>query len=198
MSTSFFASSFSSLGVFCIIIDALDRQKMEALLSAMSSISRGGLFPCMPYVAYAYMKNIDFRRHVPEQGEIVIEAQQWVIPVLSRADFYTVPKDFISAAFEFLGSLPECRVSVQSLRSTPTATEIQRVMAPDRHAAFLMKLQAWLASGRTTVAYNDLSAWDRVSESTAFWKDPDFCQQEMYFADDSESANTVHPGIANA
>ena len=196
MSTNFFASSFSSLGVFCIIIDALDRQNMEALLSAMSSISRGGLFPCMPYVAYAYIKKMDFQRHVPQQGEIIIEAQQWVIPVFSSADFYTVPKDFISAAFEFLGSLPECRVSVQSLRSTPTATEIQRVMAPDRHAAFLQRLHGWLATGRTTVAYNDLASWNRMALSTPFWNDPDFCQQEFYFGEDN--VNMVHPGITNA
>ena len=182
--------------MFCIIIDALDRQKMEALLSGMSSIARDGTFPCMPYVAYAYIKNMDFTRHVPQQGEIIIEAQQWVIPVFSSADFYSVPKDFIASAFEFLGSIPECRQSVQSLRATPTMTEIQRFMAPDKHAVFLMRFQAWLASGRTTVAYNDLAAWDRIALSTPFWKDPDFCQHEMYFGENG--VNMVHPGITNA
>ena len=169
---------------------------MEALLSAMSAISRDGIFPCMPYVAYAYMKNIDFRRHVPQQGETVIEAQQWVLPAFSVADFYTVPKDFISAAFEFLGSLPQCRQSVQSLRSAPTTMEIQRSMAPDRHAAFLIRLQGWLASGRTTVAFNELSRWDRIGLSVPFWQDPEFCQQEMRFVDNN--TNLVHPGITNA
>ena len=169
---------------------------MEALVSAMSSISRDGIFPCMPYVAYACMKKIDFRRHEPQQGEIVIDSQQWVLPIFSVADFYNVPKDFIAAAFEFLGSLPQCRQSVLSLRSAPSTTEIQRSMAPDRRAVFLIRLQAWLASGRTTVAYNELSEWDRMALSVPFWKDSDFCQLEMRFVDDN--TNMVHPGITNA
>ena len=156
---------------------------MEALLSAMSGLAVDGAFPCMPYVAYASMKHIDFVRHVPEQGEVVIESQSWVLPDFTLADFYTVPKDFLAAAFVFLGSIPQCKQSVLSLQSVPSTTDLQRSMAPDRHAVFLTKLAAWLASGRSTVRYTDLSQWDRMALSVPFWKDPDFCQQEMDFVD---------------
>ena len=119
---------------------------MEALLSAMSGLAVDGAFPCMPYVAYASMRNMDFRRHVPEQGEVVIESQSWVLPDFTLADFYTVPKDFCAAAFVFLGSIPQCKQSVLSLQSVPSTTDLQRSMAPDRHTAFLTKLAAWLAT----------------------------------------------------
>ena len=173
---------------------------MEALLSAMSGLATEGAFPCMPYVAYASMKHIDFRRHVPEQGEVVIESQSWVLPDFSLADFYTVPKDFCAAAFVFLGSIPQCKQSVLSLQSVPSTTDLQRSMAPDRHAAFLTKLAAWLAAGRSTVKYTDLAQWDRMALSVPFWKDPDFCQQEMAFMDSGSStgSNTAPMGIINA
>ena len=158
---------------------------MEALLSAMSSLSREGPFPCMPFVAYATMRNMDFLKHEPAQGEVIIEAQKWVLPDFSMFDFYQVPKDFLTAAFVFLGSIPECKLSVQSLRSAPTTMELQRSMAPDRHTQFLLRLQGWLAAGRTTVRHTDLSQWDRMALSVPFWKDPDFCQQEMHFQTDN-------------
>ena len=169
---------------------------MEALLSAMSTIVKEGNFPCMPYVAYAYMRNMDFRKHVPEQGEIVLEEQPWVLPDFSLADFYIVPKDFLTAAFAFLGSIPQCKQSVQSLQSAPSTMDLQRSMAPDRHSAFLIRLQSWLAMGRTTLNYTDLAQWDRMALSVPFWKDADFCKQEMHFAD--ENTNMVCLGIISA
>ena len=178
---------------------------MEALLVAMSGLAVDGSFPCMPYVAYASMRNMDFRRHVPEQGEVVIESQSWVLPDFTLADFYTVPKDFLAAAFVFLGSIPQCKQSVLSLQSVPSTSDLQRSMAPDRHSAFLTKLAAWLATGRSTVRYTDLSQWDRMALSVPFWKDPDFCQQEMAFMDSGSKngsnmtdANMVPMGIINA
>ena len=161
---------------------------MEALLSAMSSLSRECTFPCMPFVAYAVMKGMDFLRHTPEKGEVIMEAQRWVLPDFSMCDFYMVPRDFLTASFVFLGSIPECKVAVQSLQSAqsaPSMMELQRRMAPDRHTQFLLQLQGWLAAGRTTVRHTDLSQWDRMGLSVPFWKDPDFCQQEMHFQTDN-------------
>ena len=164
---------------------------MESMLSVMQSIMREQTFPCLPFVAYAYMKNMDFNRHVPEAGEVLLEQQDWAIPDFAASDFYVVPRDFIAAAFEFLGSIPQCRQSVQSLQSVPSTSAVQRALAPDRHSAFLLRFQAWLAAGRSSINYSALANWDRLALTVPFWKDAEFCQAEMHFVDDN--TNMVHP-----
>ena len=93
------------------------------------------------------------------------------------------------AAFTFLGSIPECREQVQSLQSAPSTEEMQRRLAPDPQSQFLSRLRTWLATGRTSINYEELAKWDRMSLCNPFWKDMDFCKHSMRFMD--EGANTV-------
>ena len=181
-----------SVGVFCIIVASPDRQKMEALLSAMSSLSQGSTFPCMPFVAYAIMKKMHFVRHLPEQGEVILEHQKWVVPDFTGHDFYQVPKDFLTASFVFLGSIPECKVAVQSLRSVqsaPSTMVLQQRMAPDQHTKFLQDFGQWLSAGRSSTPTANLQKWNRMAHCMPFWMDPQICQQKMTWR--TEGSNMV-------
>ena len=168
---------------------------MEALLSLLASMQSQGTFPCMPFVAWAYMKNMNFNKYEPERGEVMINQRPWALPDFTQVDFYAVPSDFIAAAFIFLGSIPQCAESVRPLQSAPSMEAIQQRMAPDHRAQFLTRLAAWLAGGRTTVACADLASWDRMALTVPFWKDADFCQHDMQFVD--QNANMVRLGITN-
>ena len=70
---------------------------MEALLAAMGGIGKQqSQFPCLPFVAYALMKGMDFNKYEPEGDSgttHIVEQRQWAIPDFSTVDFYAVPQD---------------------------------------------------------------------------------------------------------
>ena len=85
-----------------------DRQKMEALLAAMSKIAKKDPhFPCLPYVAYALMRGTEFQEYKAEDSTHIVEQQKWAIPDFSTVDFYSVPQD-ITYYLIYIQSNPKC------------------------------------------------------------------------------------------
>ena len=146
---------------------------MEAMVQTMRSIMRDS-FPCLPYVPWAYMKQMDFQQHTSESEGMAVAEVVWAIPKCNMDDFYKVAEDFCVAAFKFLEAIPEARMLVQSLQSSaPSVQSLQAVMAPDAYEANLAKFHGWLASGRCSV-YEHLHDWDEMAMTISFWKDSDF------------------------
>ena len=83
---------------------------MEALLAAMGGIAKQpSQFPCLPFVAYALMKGMDFQKYEPEGDSgttLIVEQKHWAIPDFSTVDFYAVPQDITYLIY--IQSNPKC------------------------------------------------------------------------------------------
>ena len=154
---------------------------MEAVVCAAHTISQKR-FPCLPYVAWAYMRMLDFTELEQEGGDVVVSDNVWAIPQMTTDAFFSVPEDFLVAAFKFLKAFPEARDAVQPLQpsqSAPTTEALQRTMEPNTHAVNLRKLSTWLQAGRSSIAHKDLAEWGQIGLCIPYWKDRDFFMKEM-------------------
>ena len=170
------------------------RCKIEALIQAMHLIHSKKQFPCLPFVAWAWIARCGFQQHSEDaSGQSLSMAEAvWVVPTCSLEQFWSVPEDFIIAAFKFLEALPETKVAVlslQSMQSAPSTQSLQSYMAPDMYGQNMQLLKSWLSSGRCPL-YAKLDTWDEMDLVTPCWKDHSFFSQPI-FQLDSERCSAV-------
>lgn len=173
-----------------------NRQKLECIVQAMYLIEKG-YFPCLPMIMWAYMKKFDFDEHKPEGEDVFVDGVRWPVPKFSLSDFYSVPTEFITAAYKFLECFPETRQSVLSMRSksAPTTQALSMRMPPDTLAVNMVKLREFLSAGRCSL-YQKLDTWDDIGLVTPVWKDTDFFKHEVKIVEDDlnrvQTASQAH------
>ena len=149
------------------------RVKWQAFLQALHNLEQG-VFPCLPMVAWAWIKGLGFVEHIdkePFQPDRV-----WSIPCFDNVHnhFYQPARDFLKAFMAFLQ-----KAGILTQVAVPCSPPVQAVMEmapPDLKHHNLQKISAWLLQGKCPVTTSTFKIYDGI---VPFFKDDDVLNDEL-------------------